>query len=207
MKKNDKEKFDKWYETTHNKKTFNFEKEMYKYCKSDVDILRRGCTKLGELFMQIANIDPFQYIAIASVCQAIYRNEFLQENTIGVCSEIPTDNHSIKSIKWLKYISQEQNINIRHACYEGETAIRANGKSYKVDGYCKETKTIYQFHGCYWHECSLCYDELTVNRFNQYNKKYLFKRTMTIEQVIKTSGYKDVTIRKHEFDKNKGKKT
>ena len=50
---------------------------MYKYCKSDVDILRRGCTKLRELFMQIANIDPFQYITIASVCQAIYRNEFL----------------------------------------------------------------------------------------------------------------------------------
>ena len=94
MKKIDKEKFDEWYETTNNK-TFNFEKEMYKYCNSDVDILRRGCTKLRELFMQIAHIDPFQYITIASVCQAIYRNEFLPENTIGVCSETPADNRQL----------------------------------------------------------------------------------------------------------------
>jgi len=60
---------------------------MYKYCKSDVDILRRGCMKFRELFIQIANIDPFQYITIASVCQAIYRSEFLPENTIGFCDE------------------------------------------------------------------------------------------------------------------------
>ena len=84
--------------------------------------------------------------------------------------------------------------------HKNKTAIRANGKSYKVDGYCEETKTIYQFHGCYWHGCSLCYDQLTVKRFNQYNMKYLSKRTMTIEQVLKTSGYKVVTIWEHECD-------
>ena len=78
----------------------------------------------------------------ASVCQAIYRSEFLQENTIGVCSESPVDNYSIKSIKSLKYISLTENINIRHACNGGEQAIRVNGKTYKVDGYCNETNTI-----------------------------------------------------------------
>ena len=56
----DKEKFDEWYETTHNN-TFNFEKEMYKYCKSDVhvDILRRGCTKLRELFSRSQTLIRF----------------------------------------------------------------------------------------------------------------------------------------------------
>ena len=53
MKKADREKFDVWYETTEGK-TFNFKQEMYKYCKSDVDILRRGCMKFRELFIQIA---------------------------------------------------------------------------------------------------------------------------------------------------------
>ena len=97
MKKIDKETFNEWYETTHNKR-FNFEKEMYEYCKSDVDILRRGCTKLRELFMQIANIDPFQYITIASVCQAIYRNEFLPENTIGVSKLLLTTIGLLKKV-------------------------------------------------------------------------------------------------------------
>jgi len=66
----------------------------------------------------------------------------LSENTIGVCSESPVDNYSIKSIKWLKYISLTQNINIRHACNGGEQAIRVNGKTYKLDGYCNETNTL-----------------------------------------------------------------
>ena len=62
-------------------------------------------------------------------CQAIYRSEFLTESTIGVCSESPVDNnYSIKSIKWLKYISLTQNVNIRHVCNGGEQAIRVNGK-------------------------------------------------------------------------------
>ena len=57
MKKKDRKKIDEWYETTKGE-TFDFEQEMFNYCKSDVDILRKGCLKLRELFIQIANIDP-----------------------------------------------------------------------------------------------------------------------------------------------------
>ena len=58
MKKDEREKFDEWYETTKDK-TFDFKQEMHKYCQSDVDILRRRCMKLRELFIEIADIDPF----------------------------------------------------------------------------------------------------------------------------------------------------
>src|SRR5207244_81088 len=122
MTKQDKQDFDSWHESIKDK-TFDFKQEMYKYCKSDVDILRRGCLKLRELFIQISNIDPFQYITIASVCQAIYRNEYLPSNTIGIVNETPMDNYSIKSLKWLKYISLNENINIRHACNGGEYSL------------------------------------------------------------------------------------
>ena len=106
MKKAEKEAFDEWYETVKND-TFDFRKEMHNYCYSDVDILRKGCLKLRELFIEIANIDPFQYITIAGVCMAIYRSEFLQENTIGVCDEAIHDTYSVKSIKWLKYVAEK----------------------------------------------------------------------------------------------------
>ena len=56
------------------KKTmFDLQKEFVEYCDSDVDILRRGYLELRNQFLEIANIDPFQYITIASVCMAIYR--------------------------------------------------------------------------------------------------------------------------------------
>ena len=98
MTKNDKEDFDKWYATVKDQ-TFNFKNEMYKYCKSDVDILKRGCLKLRELFLQISGIDPFEYITMASVCMAIFRNEFLLLNIIEIIDEVPKDHYSIKSIR------------------------------------------------------------------------------------------------------------
>ena len=49
----------------------------------------------------------------------------------------------------------------------------------------------------------MCYDELTINRFNQYNLKYLRKRTTTIDEVLRASGYNVVAIWEHEIDKNK----
>jgi len=68
---------------------------------------------------------------------------FLPVNTIGIADEAQVDTYSVKSIKWLEYIGQKENIRIRHACNEGEQYITVNGnrRSYKLDGYCKDTKT------------------------------------------------------------------
>ena len=151
----------------------------------------------------MVSIDPFQCMTIASVCQAMYRSEFLPENTIGVCNKSPVDNYSIKSIKWLKYISQTQNINDRHACNSGEQAIRVNGKTFKVYGYCNETNTTYQFHGCYFHGCKSCYNELSINRFSQYNMKYLHNRTIQIDDTVRKHGFNLTTTWEHEFDRNR----
>ena len=84
MKKKERNEFMDWYDSVKHG-TFNFREEMYKYCRSDVDILRKGCLKLRELFLQVATIDPFQYITIASVCSAIYRNECLPEKNNRSC--------------------------------------------------------------------------------------------------------------------------
>ena len=134
MKKEDRQKFDEWYKTTKDK-TFDFKQEMYNYCKSDVDILRKGCLKYRELFIYIANIDPFQYVTIAGVCLAIYKSKFLPEDTIGICDKSPVDTYSVKSIKWLKFVSENYKINIKHACNGGEQVTIVNGKSLKIDGY------------------------------------------------------------------------
>ena len=48
---------------------------------------------------------------------------------------------------WLNWLSHSQGTKIQHGLITGERRI---GK-YKVNGYCKATKTIYAFHGCWWH--------------------------------------------------------
>ena len=203
MTKKSKEEFDKWYDTVTGEQ-FIFKEQMYKYCKSDVDILRKGCLKLRELFMQIAGVDPFQYVTIASVCQAIYRSEFLTENTIGIFDELSRDTYSLKSIKWLKYISINQNVNIRHACNGGEQSIIINKtKKIKIDGFCSETNTVYQFHGCYFHGCPQCYNDLTINRCSDIYMYKLYENTEKINSAIKNAGYNLELIWEHDFDKNK----
>jgi hypothetical protein len=59
MKKKDREEFMTWYDSVKHE-TFNFQQQMYEYCKSDVEILRQGCIIFRQLFLDVANIDPFQ---------------------------------------------------------------------------------------------------------------------------------------------------
>ncbi len=72
-------------------------------------------------------------------------------------------------------------INIRHALDGGEKQI----SGHKVDGYCKETKTAYQFYGWFWLECPECFD-LKINNKNQKLLNVLYKNTQEMgEKMIK----------------------
>src|SRR5580692_4777918 len=157
--------------------------------------------------MRISNIDPFQYVTIAGVCNAIYRSEFLPENTVGIVNETASDTYSFKSIKWMKYLMANENIKIRNACNGGEITITTNQNRYKVDGYCHENNTVYQFHGCYYHGCPTCYNELTINDANGRYMKDLYKNTKYIDNAIREAGYNLFTIWEHEFDTNKEART
>ncbi|XP_062620655.1 uncharacterized protein LOC134282247 [Saccostrea cucullata] len=76
---------------------FNFREEMLQYCRSDVDILRRGCLEFRNLMIKVTTvkehipqadgtvkesttfgIDPFDYVTIASVCMGIFKSLFLK---------------------------------------------------------------------------------------------------------------------------------
>ena len=151
MKPDERTKFLKWYEERVNENyVFDFEKEILEYCRSDVDILRRGIMKLREDFIQLENIDPLRYITIASVCMSIYRSNYMPKDTIAIVPEYSkTDNYSKMSIIWLNYMSKAKGLNIQHALNGGEKKLTIDDKTYKVDGFCEETNTVYEFHGCF----------------------------------------------------------
>ena len=111
MSRQDKKAFEEWYDQ---KKAENFlfdmQKELKEYCRSDVDILRRSCLQLRENFIKIANIDPFQYVTIASVCMALFRGNYLKSIAVG-----KRETYSKESIAWLKHLVQRSGIKIQHA--------------------------------------------------------------------------------------------
>ena len=139
---------------------FDFKKELVECCKSDVHILRRSLLNFREDFIKIANIDPLQYITIASVCVSVYRSKFMSENTIGIIKDtIKVETFSKISIKWLNWHSDTKGLHIQHAMNGGEHKITNAGK---VDGFCKATNTVYEFQGCFWHGCEKCYTEIRL---------------------------------------------
>lgn len=80
MKSGERKEFIKWYEDkVANNYVWNQKREMKEYCISDVDILRKCCIKFRKLFIEVAEIDPFQYLTIASVCMAIFKYFYIDE--------------------------------------------------------------------------------------------------------------------------------
>ena len=71
MKPEVREAFRAWHkEQRDNGYIFNFKEEIIKYCRSDVDILRKCCMEFREMLRGITGIDPFEKcLTIASTCQ------------------------------------------------------------------------------------------------------------------------------------------
>ena len=123
MKPDERAKFLKWYDDRVSENyIFDFKKEILEYCRSDVDILKRGIRKLREDFIQLENIDPLRHITIASICMTIYHSNYMPKKTIAILPEYAkTDNFSKMSIMWLNYMSNG-NI-IKHALKGGEKEL------------------------------------------------------------------------------------
>ena len=151
MKPGEREAFIEWHdEQVANNYRYDFRQEIIKYCRSDVDILRKCCLLYREMFRKETDIDPFnKALTIASYCQEVYRTNFLKKDTIAIFN-----NHRQWKIKqsnvavtWLSYISEKEDLYIQHVRNGGEKRVG----HYSLDGYCEETNTAYEFQGCFWH--------------------------------------------------------
>ena len=151
MKPGERDAFIAWHdEQVANNYRYDFREEIIKYCRSDVDILRKCCLLYREMFRKETGIDPFnKSLTIASYCQEVYRTNFLKKDTIAIFNndrqwKIKQSN---VAVTWLSYISEKEDLYIQHVRNGGEKRV----ERYSLDGYCEETNTAYEFQGCFWH--------------------------------------------------------
>ena len=158
MKPEAREKFMTWHqEQVDNNYVFDFQKEILKYCRSDVDILAECCKLYREMFRKATDtgndetgLDPFDSATtIASYCMQVYRTKFLQKDTIALLSQHQQfkRKQSHEALQWLSYTAEKEGIRMQHDRNGGEKRV---GR-YSLDGYCEETHTAYEYQGCYWH--------------------------------------------------------
>lgn len=81
---------------------------------------------------------------------------------------------------------------IQHAENGGEYCIPET--KYRADGYCKETNTIYEFHGDYWHGNPKLFDKDKMNMVSKKTFGELYQRTLEKEEIIKKLGYNLVVM-------------
>ena len=151
MKPGEREAFIAWHdEQVANNYRYDFREEIIKYCRSDVDILRKCCLLYREMFRKETDIDPFnKALTIASYCQEVYRTNFLKKDTIAIFNhdrQLKIKQSNV-AVKWLSYISEKEDLCIQHVRNGGEKQFM----DYSLDGYCEETHTAYEFQGCFWH--------------------------------------------------------
>ena len=156
MRPGEREAFMAWHdEQVANNYRYDFRQEIIKYCRSDVDILRKCCLLYREMFRKETDIDPFnKALTIASYCQEVYRTNFLKKDTIAIFNNDRQlkIKQSIVAAKWISYISEKEDLCIQHVRNGGEKRFG----DYSLDGYCEETHTAYEFQGCFWHGKDFC---------------------------------------------------
>lgn len=105
-------KYLKWHIEKRDE-TFDFQKEMLAYCRSEVDILRRGCERFHDVMMEGtmlnegAGINPFDYVTIAGACMGIYKSLFLEEKHEA---EVNENKSGTTSSYQTKYLNGERSI-------------------------------------------------------------------------------------------------
>ena len=165
-----KKEFDTWYQDQVRQRTiFNFHEDILKYCQSDVRLLKQGCMQFQQHFKQVSGFNPMlQCITIAQACSVAYRRNWMPPNTIAVQplhGWRPTHVQSRVALEWLYW--QEETLRrrtpstsaavaptIAHAGNRGEHLIDHGPlRRFRVDGYDANTRTVYEFHGCFYHGC------------------------------------------------------
>ena len=186
---------------------YDFNAEIYAYCRSDVLLLKHGVLKFRSLMKTLTNVDPFSVATTsASACNYIFRKNFLLENTIGIIPKTGYNvNHkqSCEALCWLEFTERKRGIKMeRSACFnKGEKKIGP----YRVDGYFYDANTgiteVFEFFGCYFHGCQKCYSTITQNTKLNKTMGELYGETVTRAAWLTSKGYTFTCIWGCEFSK------
>ena len=180
------------------------------YCESDVLLLKGACEVFYQEFEAISGFKPLQRcLTIASACNLLYRTKHVPERTIA--SEPISGwhrqgkQHSLASLEWLTYMNRQPDHHIRHALNGGEHVILRGEKTFFVDGYDDVTRTVYEFHGCFWHGCPKCYPDRDRTRHKMCDQtmRDVYEATKLKEASLLAADYHVVVMWQCEWDQLK----
>ena len=132
-------------------------------------------------------------VTIASACNLFWRRDLILEDTIA---NEPLNgwrgnqvNQSKVAFEWLCFEDWKLGANrLRHIRNGGEQKVLTQAEAMFVDGYDEATKTVYEFHGCFYHGFVKCF-------LNNRHKKHNCHPDRTISEVYEATWKKTEQLR------------
>ena len=178
-----------------------------------------GCPKCGNKTLTIDEFINRSKIKHGNLCdysKVVYKNikskiiitfknhgdfEQTPNNHIkGSCCPKCAFMYSKVAINWIKSVQFNINKEIQNmSSPSGEYMIPTT--FYKADGYCKETNTIYEFHGDIWHGNPKVFKPNDMNPVSKKTYGELYEQTQNKKKKIIELGYNYVEIWEYDWDK------
>jgi hypothetical protein len=138
MKVGKRLQFLKWYKENVNSGSFSLKEQLPIYCLSDVRLLAEGIVAYRRMFLEESGFEVFRKsTTLASAVMYHYRLNVLEENTIGIASQLSYERHDKQSgiaTKFLKYFAWKHQVDLQHVDSPGGE-MRLPGTNMRVDGY------------------------------------------------------------------------
>ena len=187
------------------KQTYHFEQELFKYCSNDMDNLRKCLLKMNSIknVMEIEFLYDNQITILSSLSLVVFLQYFTYKDFLPIT---PTTGYPNVSKKNNKLQSQAAMLclndisrtvpNFRWKNHpKGETKI---GKFF-IDGYDPNTKTAYEFNGCFYHGCTTCFKPESFNPICRKTYKQLKNETDQRTKQIRLKCSKLIIIKECQF--------
>ena len=122
----------------------------HRYHEKDVTKIRGG----GETCRSIVGYDA-NALYLWAIMQDMPTGWYTRRREENKFRPQQAQSYGQMAIQWLTRESDRTGCTIRH---QGNGREKRIGKL-PVDGWCAETRTAYQFHGCFWHGCPKCHTD------------------------------------------------
>ena len=157
----------------------------HRYHKADETFIRGNPSKLCK---RILGLDA-NALYLWAIGQAMPVGRFLiRRAETDFRADQPRDLY-MSQFDYLEWVATRDNVRIRHAM-NSKSEFRVG--PYPVDGFCAETNTIYQFHGCYFHGghdgCDIV-PKIKNQEWREKKAPKLRERTARITAFLRARGY------------------
>ena len=118
-----------------------------------------------------------------------WRDHQLRQEALEQLNHEDLEAHDMMARAYPDHPHPSQRNYIQHVGSTGEYSVP--GTTFTVDGYCQETNTVHELHGCFWHGCPKCYpvrDEAHL-RLCDRTMEDAYNKTQQKMRQLHTKGY------------------